>query len=99
MRALRKTRAAPGAELLDVPVPSPGPGRCSRVHGASICGTDLHILEWNERAAALIHRVPLTFGHELAGTVEASGPEVHHLEAGTFVAAETHIACGYCRTC
>ena len=100
MRALRKTRAAPGAELLDVPVPSPGPGEVLvRVHGASICGTDLHILEWNEWAAARIRRVPLTFGHELAGTVEASGPEVHHLGPGTFVAAETHIACGYCRTC
>jgi threonine 3-dehydrogenase len=100
MRALRKTRPAPGAELLDVPVPRPGPGEVLvRVHGASICGTDLHILEWNEWAAARIPRVPLTFGHELAGAVEASGPEVHHLQPGTFVAAETHIACGYCRTC
>ena len=67
MRAPRKTRDAPGAELLDVPVPRPGPGEVLvRVHGASICGTDLHILEWNEWAAARIHRVPLTFGHELA---------------------------------
>ena len=64
MRALRKTQAAPGAELLDVPVPSPGPGEVLvRVRGASICGTDLHIIECNEWADARIHRVTLTFGH------------------------------------
>jgi threonine 3-dehydrogenase len=100
MRALRKIAAEPGAELLDVPVPRPGPGEVLvRVHAASVCGTDLHILEWNDWAADRVHRLPMTFGHEVAGTVAASGPEVHHLEPGTFVAAETHIACGYCRTC
>jgi threonine 3-dehydrogenase len=41
----------------------------------------------------------MTFGHEVAGHVVSAGPEVHHLTPGTFVAAETHIACGYCRTC
>ena len=43
--------------------------------------------------------VPMTFGHEVAGTVERVGPEVHHVQAGAFVAAETHIACGVCSTC
>ena len=70
-----------------------------RVHGASICGTDLHIFDWNEWAEHRIRRVPMTFGHEVAGTVESVGPEVHHVEPGTFVAAETHIACGRCPTC
>jgi threonine 3-dehydrogenase len=41
----------------------------------------------------------MTFGHEMAGTVEAVGPEVHHVQPGAFVAAETHIACGHCSTC
>jgi threonine 3-dehydrogenase len=100
MRALRKMHAGHGAELVEVPVPSPGEGEVLvRVHAASICGTDLHIYEWNEWAEGRIPRVPMTFGHEVAGTVEAAGPEVHHVQPGAFVAAETHIACGQCATC
>jgi threonine 3-dehydrogenase len=100
MRALRKTAAGAGAQLVEVPRPRPGAGEVLvRVHAASVCGTDLHILEWNDWAAERISRLPLTFGHEVAGIVADSGPEVHHLERGTFVAAESHIACGYCRTC
>jgi threonine 3-dehydrogenase len=100
MRALRKTHAGPGAELLEVPVPEPGEGEVLiHVHAASICGTDLHIHDWNEWAQARIRRLPMTFGHEVAGTVEAVGPEVHHVQPGAFVAAETHIACGHCSTC
>jgi len=100
MRALRKVRAGAGAELVEVPLPRPGPGEVLvRVNAASICGTDLHILEWNDWAADRVHRLPMTFGHEVAGTVADAGPEVHHVERGTFVAAESHIACGYCRTC
>ncbi len=99
MRALRKTVAGPGAELQEIPVPEPGEGEVLvRVHAASICGTDLHIYEWNEWAQGRV-RVPMTFGHELAGTVEAVGPEVHHIQTGAFVAAETHIACGHCSPC
>jgi threonine 3-dehydrogenase len=100
MRALRKTAPRPGAELVEVAVPVPGEGEVLvRVHAASICGTDLHIYDWNEWAEHRITRLPMTFGHEVAGTVEAVGPEVHHLEPGAFVAAETHIACGQCSTC
>jgi threonine 3-dehydrogenase len=99
MRALRKTAARAGAELVEVPVPEPGEGEALvRVHAASICGTDLHIYDWNEWAAQRI-TPPMTFGHEAAGFVEAVGPEVHHLEPGAFVAAETHIADGQCSTC
>lgn len=100
MRVLRKTHAGPGAELTEVPVPEPGEGEVLvRVHAASICGTDLHIHEWNEWAQGRIRRIPMTFGHEVAGTVESVGPEVHHVRPGAFVAAETHIACGHCATC
>ena len=100
MRALQKTAAEPGARLTEVPVPEPGDDEVLvRVHAASICGTDLHIYEWNEWAAQRIVRLPMTFGHEVAGTVEAVGSEVHHVEPGAFVAAETHIACGQCSTC
>ncbi|MET0800538.1 MAG: L-threonine 3-dehydrogenase [Actinomycetota bacterium] len=100
MRALRKVTRGPGAELVRIAIPTPGDDEVLvRVHGASICGTDLHIHEWNEWADRRIASVPMTFGHEVAGTVEAVGNEVHHLQPGTFVAAETHIACGHCSTC
>jgi threonine 3-dehydrogenase len=100
MRALRKTGRRPGAELVQIPTPEPGEDEVLvKVHAASICGTDLHIFDWNEWAEGRIPRVPMTFGHEVAGTVEAVGSEVHHVEQGAFVAAETHIACGRCGTC
>jgi threonine 3-dehydrogenase len=100
MRALRKTEPIPGARLVDVPVPEPGPGEVLiRVDAASICGTDLHIMNWNAWAAGRIRSTPLTFGHEVAGTVVATGPEVHHIRRGTFVSAEGHLFCGFCRLC
>ncbi len=100
MQALRKTAARAGAELVEVGIPEPGEGEVLlRVDAASICGTDLHIYEWNEWAQGRISRLPMTFGHEVAGTVEAVGSEVHHVQPGAFVAAETHIACGHCATC
>jgi threonine 3-dehydrogenase len=100
MRALRKTSRSRGAELVEIPVPTPEEGEVLiRVHAASICGTDLHIFEWNEWAEGRIPRIPMTFGHEVAGTVESVGDEVHHIRPGTFVAAETHIACGVCSPC
>jgi threonine 3-dehydrogenase len=100
MRALRKVERAPGARLVEVPVPSPGEDEVLvRVHAASICGTDLHIFDWNEWAEKRIARVPMTFGHEVAGTVVEVGREVHHVQTGAFVAAETHIGCGQCTTC
>jgi threonine 3-dehydrogenase len=100
MRALRKTAPRAGAELVSVPVPAPGEGEVLvRVHATSICGTDLHIYDWNEWAEKRIPRLPMTFGHEVAGTIEVVGSEVHHLESGAFVAAETHVSCGRCSTC
>jgi len=100
MRALRKTRPEAGAELLDVPVPTPGPGEVLiRVEAASICGTDLHIFNWDPWAAGRLKDLPMTFGHEVAGFVQATGSEVHHLRPGAFVAAEGHVFCGFCRQC
>ncbi len=102
MRALRKAAPRAGAELQEILVPQPGPTEILiRVQAASICGTDLHIYEWNEWAGRRIgaERLPYTFGHELAGRVVAIGDEVDHPLPGMFVAAETHLFCGHCGLC
>jgi threonine 3-dehydrogenase len=100
MRAIRKTAPEAGAELVEIPVPQPGPGEILiRVEAASICGTDLHILNWDPWAAGRLKHLPMTFGHEIAGSVQATGSETHHLTPGAFVAAEGHVFCGFCRQC
>jgi threonine 3-dehydrogenase len=100
MRALRKVRDAAGAELVEVPVPRPAAGEVLiRVDAASICGTDLHIYRWDPWAAGRLTHLPMTFGHEVAGHIEAVGSEVHHLRPGAFVSAEGHVFCGFCPPC
>jgi threonine 3-dehydrogenase len=70
-------------ELVDRDAPRPEPHEVLvRVESIGICGTDLHIFDWNEWAQGRVTRVPMTFGHEVAGTVEAVGPEVHHVQPG-----------------
>src|SRR5438477_9911063 len=99
MRALRKTEPRAGASLEEVAVPSPGPTEILiAVEAASICGTDLHIYEWNEWADRRIGAagLPYTFGHEVAGRAVAVGDGVDHPRPGSSVAAETHLFCGHC---
>jgi threonine 3-dehydrogenase len=99
MKALRKTRSAPGASVEVVPVPTLGPNDVLvRVRSASICGTDLHIYEWDHWSASRVHP-PMTFGHEFCGIVERVGEDVTGLARGDFVTAEMHVACGRCRQC
>ncbi len=99
MRAIVKTRAGVGAELLEVPVPQPGPGEILvKVTATSICGSDLHIWQWNSWAQKRIH-LPQIMGHELAGTVVEVGDGVERVRVGDFVSAETHLACGVCYQC
>lgn len=99
MKALAKTAPGPGLELVEFPVPSHGSHDVLiRVKRTSICGTDLHILEWNEWAQATIP-VPLVVGHEFMGVIEAVGSEVEGLSVGDRVSGEGHITCGHCRNC
>lgn len=91
MRALRKTRAAEGLEIVEVPCPVPGPDEVLvRVVASSICGTDVHIYDWDAWSAERI-RPPVTLGHEFAGVVEAFGERVGDLPFGTPVSAEGHV--------
>jgi len=99
VRALVKTKAAPGLELLDVPQPSAGPGQVVvRVLATSLCGTDNHIYRWDEWAQGRIHP-PRIIGHELCGEVVETGPGVQAVAVGDYVAAESHITCAVCFQC
>jgi threonine 3-dehydrogenase len=99
MKALRKMRPQRGAQIQEVAIPSIAPGEVLvRVRAASICGTDLHIYDWDPWSATRI-RPPLTFGHEFCGVVEKVGAEVAAVAEGDFVSAEMHVNCGHCRPC
>ena len=99
MKALVKSKAAPGLSLEDVPEPSPAPGEVLiRVLRTGICVTDLHIDAWNEWAQATI-KPPLVVGHEFVGEVAELGEGVESVYVGELVGAEGHIVCGRCRNC
>jgi threonine 3-dehydrogenase len=99
MLAVVKPEAAPGAEVREVPVPAFGPTEVLvRVKVASICGTDLHIYNWDRWAQNRI-KPPLIPGHEFCGEVVAFGKEVTSVKEGDFVSAEMHVACGKCLQC
>jgi threonine 3-dehydrogenase len=102
MKAVMKTKPAAGAELVEVDVPKPGPDEVLvKVRAASICGTDLHIYQWNEWAQNNIKKIPQILGHELCGEIIELGANVNKeiLKVGDIVSAETHIACGHCFLC
>jgi threonine 3-dehydrogenase len=99
MRAIRKLERAPGLTLCEVPVPSCGPGEVLvQVEAASLCGTDLHIHQWDDWSQHRIHP-PLTLGHEFAGTVVEAGRDVRSVRVGDYVSAESHVTCGMCFRC
>ena len=99
MKALVKAKAEPGLWMEEVERPEPGDRDVLiRVRKASICGTDLHILRWDQWAQATIP-VPLVVGHEFMGEVAALGAEVGGLVVGQRVSGEGHITCGHCRNC
>lgn len=99
MRALVKAKVEPGLWMEDVEVPRPvDRDVLIRVRKTSVCGTDLHILDWNEWAQETIP-VPMVVGHEFMGEIVRLGSEVHGLEVGERVSGEGHITCGHCRNC
>lgn len=99
MRALAKTAAGPGLDLVERPVPTPGEGEVLlRVEAASICGTDLHLYNWDEWASENLVP-PRILGHELAGTVLAAGSGVTRVREGDLVGVESHIVDWSCTQC
>jgi len=100
MRAIRKARPEPGLEVCEVPEPTVGPTDVLiRVRHAGVCGTDLHIADWDQWAQSRLHP-PVVVGHEFAGEIVSAGDEVpSELKVGQLVTAEGHIVCGHCRQC
>lgn len=99
MRALVKSKPEAGIWMEDIPKPGIGPNDVLiAVSKTSICGTDLHIIAWDEWAREMI-RTPMTIGHEYVGLVSEMGSEVQGLEIGQRVSGEGHVVCGRCRNC
>jgi threonine 3-dehydrogenase len=101
MRALVKESAGPGIVLREVPVPACGPSEALiRVHHAGVCGTDLHIWEWDSWASNRL-KPPVVIGHEFAGEItelgQGAGSDL--LAIGDLVTAEGHVVCGHCLQC
>ena len=99
MKALVKKYAKPGIWLDDVPEPEVGMHDVLiKVKKTSICGTDVHIYNWDEWSQKTIP-VPMVTGHEFVGEVAALGSDVHDVKVGDLVSAEGHVVCGKCRNC
>ena len=99
MRALVKAKAEAGIWLEDIPVPEIGHNDVRiRISKTAVCGTDLHIVNWDTWARATIP-VGMQIGHEFVGIVEEVGSEVRGLEVGQRVSGEGHVTCGHCRNC
>jgi threonine 3-dehydrogenase len=99
MKALVKSRREPGLWLEDVPEPTIGINDVLiRVLRAGICGTDLHIYNWDEWAQRTIP-VPMVIGHEFVGEIVETGANVNDFHKGDIVSAEGHVVCGRCRNC
>jgi threonine 3-dehydrogenase len=94
MKAVVKTKPQLGAELTEVDIPVIKPNEVLlKVRATSICGTDVHIYEWDAWSEGRIgsKNLPQILGHEVAGEVVETGSEVHHIKIGDYVSVETHI--------
>jgi threonine 3-dehydrogenase len=99
VKALVKNKAERGLWVADVPVPEPGINDVQiKVLKTGICGTDLHIYEWDDWARSTIP-VPLVIGHEFVGRITKVGSNVNDFRAGEIVSGEGHVVCGRCRNC
>ena len=99
MKALVKKHASPGLWLEDIPEPSYGINDVLiRVLRAGICGTDVHIYQWDAWAQKTIP-VPMAIGHEFVGEIVAVGSNVSDFHPGDIVSGEGHVVCGLCRNC
>ncbi len=99
MQAIVKQQPGLGVVLTEVPVPEARAGEVLiRIKKTAICGTDLHIYNWDPWSQQTI-KTPMVIGHEYVGVIEQVGDGVHDLKPGMLVSGEGHIVCGRCRNC
>ncbi|MGA2633458.1 MAG: L-threonine 3-dehydrogenase [Terracidiphilus sp.] len=99
MKALVKSKSERGLWLEEIPEPAVGINDVLvRVHKTGICGTDVHIYQWDEWAQKTIP-VPMAIGHEFVGEIVAVGSNVNDFFPGDIVSGEGHLVCGRCRNC
>ena len=99
MKALVKKYPEKGIWMDNVPEPECGDNEVKiKITHTAICGTDLHIYNWNSWAQRTLD-LPLIIGHEFCGIIEEVGKNVHYYDKGQRVTGEGHISCGYCRNC
>jgi threonine 3-dehydrogenase len=99
VKALVKAHKEPGLVVEDVPRPAVGRDDVLiRVLRTGVCGTDLHIYDWDGWAQANI-TPPLIIGHEFVGEIVSLGSDVQDLDEGDLVSGEGHLVCGRCRNC
>ena len=99
MKSLVKAKAEVGLWLEDIEIPVIGHNDVLvKIKKTAICGTDIHIFNWDEWAQKTIP-IPMTVGHEFAGKIVEIGSEVRGINIGDRVSAEGHITCGFCRKC
>ncbi|HXR24552.1 MAG TPA: alcohol dehydrogenase catalytic domain-containing protein [Candidatus Binataceae bacterium] len=100
MKAIAKTGPGPGVELIEIPVPKPGPNELLvRVAVCGICGSDLHIYLWELNADRVVSKFPTVIGHEPAGEVVEIGTGVTGFKVGDHVALDPFGPCGNCSSC
>jgi len=100
MHAVVKTGHGPGGSVAVVDTPKIGDRDVlAKVEAATICGTDVHIWQWNQWAEQRIKKIPLILGHEFAGRVVEVGHSVSTLEKGDMISGETHVVDGTCYQC
>ncbi|MBF0242003.1 MAG: L-threonine 3-dehydrogenase [Desulfamplus sp.] len=99
MKALVKAKPEKGLWLQEVPEPTYGPDEVLiKIKKTAICGTDLHIFNWDEWSQKTI-KTPMVIGHEFVGEIVAVGKNVHNFKQGQRVSGEGHLTCGTCRNC
>jgi len=100
MKAVMKTRPAPGIELCDVPIPSFAPDELLvKLRTAALCGSDKDVYEYTPSVAAQNLKLPFIMGHELFGEVVDMGANVTGFSVGDMVASDSHMPCGSCYLC
>ena len=99
MKALVKSKHEMGIWMSDVLTPSVGHNDVLiKVKKTAICGTDIHIYNWDTWAQSTVP-IPLVTGHEFVGEIVGLGQDVKSFKIGDRVSGEGHIACGFCRNC